>query len=73
MAEGTCRSYVSAIRSAERFAEEHGLESRKLYTSDSKVAKATADELFTNAEFKSAWAAAEARAKAAEETDQEEE
>ena len=51
MAEGTCRSYVSAIRSAERFAEEHGLESRKLYTSDSKVAKATADELFTNAEF----------------------
>lgn len=30
-------------------------------------------DMFTNAEFKSAWAAAEARAKAAEETDQEEE
>ena len=37
MAEGTCRSYVSAIRSAERFAEEHGLESRKLYTSDAHM------------------------------------
>lgn len=51
MAEGTCRSYVSAIRSAEHFAEEHGLASRKLYTCDPTVAKATADELFSNAEF----------------------
>ena len=51
MAEGTCRSYVSAIRSAERFAEEHGFASRKLYTSDPAVAKVTADELFTNEEF----------------------
>ena len=51
MAEGTCRSYVSAIRSAERFAEDHGFASRKLYTSDPAVAKVTADELFTNEEF----------------------
>lgn len=51
MAEGTCRSYISAIRSAEHFAEEHGLASRKLYTCDPTVAKATADELFSNAEF----------------------
>ena len=51
MAEGTCRSYVSAIRSAERFAEEHGLASRKLHTCDPAVAKATADELFSTAEF----------------------
>lgn len=51
MAEGTCRSYVSAIRSAEHFAEEHGLASRKLYTCDPTVAKVTADELFSNAEF----------------------
>ena len=51
MAEGTCRSYVSAIRSAEHFTEEHGLASRKLYTCDPTVAKATADELFSNAEF----------------------
>lgn len=51
MAEETCRSYVSAIRSAEHFAEEHGLASRKLYTCDPTVAKATADELFSNAEF----------------------
>ena len=51
MAEETCRSYVSAIRSAEHFAEEHGLASRKLYTCNPTVAKATADELFSNAEF----------------------
>lgn len=51
MAEGTCRSYVSAIRSAERFAEEHGFASHKLYASELSVAKATADELFSNAEF----------------------
>ena len=51
MAEGTCRSYVSAIRSAERFAEEHGLASYVLYTSDPAVAKATADALFANPEF----------------------
>ena len=51
MAEGTCRSYVSAIRGAEHFAEEHGLVSRKLYTCDPAVTKATADELFSNAEF----------------------
>ena len=51
MAEGTCRSYVSAIRSAERFAEDHGLSSIKLYTSKSDEAKATADALFANLEF----------------------
>lgn len=51
MAEGTCRSYVSAIRSAERFAEEHSFASRKLYTNDPAVAKATADALFANSEF----------------------
>lgn len=51
MAEGSCRSYVSAIRSAERFAEEHGLSSKRLYTSNVDEAKATADALFTNSEF----------------------
>ncbi len=51
MSESTCRSYVSAIRSAERFAEEHNLASCKLYTSDAEVAKATADELFADVEF----------------------
>lgn len=51
MAEGTCRSYVSAIRSAERFAEEHSLSSKRLYTSNADDAKATADALFANSEF----------------------
>lgn len=51
MAEGTCRSYVSAIRSAERFAEEHGLPSKRLYTSSADEAKATANALFANSEF----------------------
>jgi len=51
IAEGICRSYVSAIRSAENFAEEHNFTSRKLYTGDAAVARATADELFANAEF----------------------
>lgn len=51
MTEGTCRSYVSAIRSAERFAEEYDLISKKLYTTDPNEAKATADALFANAEF----------------------
>lgn len=51
MAEGSCRSYVSAIRSAERFAEEHSFASHKLYTVDSTEAKATADALFANLEF----------------------
>lgn len=51
MAEGTCRSYVSAIRSAERFAEEHGFISKKLYTDNADEAKATADALFSNPEF----------------------
>lgn len=51
MEEGTCRSYVSAIRSAERFAEEHDFISKKLYTDNADEAKATADALFSNPEF----------------------
>lgn len=52
MAEGTCRSYVSAIRSAERFAKERGLAHVKLYTDDINEAKATADALFANDGFR---------------------
>lgn len=51
MAEGTCRSYVSAIRSAERFAKERGLDSVRLYTSDVQEAQATADALFAHEGF----------------------
>lgn len=51
MAEGTCRSYVSAIRSAEHFAEEYGLDSVRLYTSDAQEAQATADALFAHEGF----------------------
>lgn len=52
MAEGTCRSYVSAIRRAEQFAEEHGFASKKLYTRNAAEAKATADALFATPEFR---------------------
>ena len=45
------RHYVSAIRSAERFAEEHGFPIKRLYTSNAEEAKATADALFANSEF----------------------
>ena len=51
MAEGTCRSYVSAIRSAERFAKERGLDSVRLYTSNVQEAQATADALFAHEGF----------------------
>ncbi len=51
MAEATCRSYVSAISSAERFAKERSLDSVKLYTSDPQEARATADELFNHQGF----------------------
>lgn len=51
MAEGTCRSYVSAIRSAERFAKEHSLEHVRLYTDDPNETKATAEELFAHEGF----------------------
>lgn len=35
----------------ERFAEEHGFASKKLYTNNPGKAKSTVDALFTNAEF----------------------
>lgn len=51
MAENTCRSYVSAVRCAEKFAEEHGISPKRLYTDNREEAKATADALFSNQEF----------------------
>lgn len=51
MAEATCRSYISAINCAERFAKERGLDSVKLYTSDPQEARATVNELYAHQGF----------------------
>ena len=51
MAEATCRSYVSAIGGAERFAKEHCFEHQHLFTPDWCEAKATADALFRDPVF----------------------
>lgn len=51
LAEKSCSSYVSAIRSAECFATEYGLTSNRLYTNSIEEARATADALFANSKF----------------------
>lgn len=51
MAEATCRGYVSAIRGAEKYAEEHSLESISLFGATAAEARKTADALFDDAEF----------------------
>lgn len=51
MAEATCRSYVSAVRGAEKYAAEHGIENVRLYGAELEDAKASADKLFSNTEF----------------------
>lgn len=51
MAEATCRSYVSAIGGAERFAKEHKFVYRRLLTNDWREAKNTADNLFRDSVF----------------------
>jgi len=51
LAEKSSSSYVSAIRSAERFATEFGLTSNRLYTNSIEEARTTADALFSNSEF----------------------
>lgn len=51
LAEASCRSYVSAISSAEHFAKERGFDSVKLYTNNPQEARATADELFVHQGF----------------------
>lgn len=51
MAKATCRSYVSAIGGAERFAKEHSFEHQYLLTPDWREAKATANALFRDPVF----------------------
>lgn len=52
MAVPTCRSYVSALHTAEAYAKEHGFESTVLCTKDSDISLATASALMQNADFR---------------------
>ena len=49
--EAKCRSYISAIRTAEKYAKERGLTSYKLFTDNPDEARATADALFATPGF----------------------
>lgn len=51
MALPSCRSYVSAVKTAERFAMDNGFVHTKLFTDDFKQSQATIDELFNNNVF----------------------
>lgn len=51
MAEASCRSYVSAIRGAEKYAVENSLESAKLLGATAEEARRTADALFSDRGF----------------------
>ena len=51
MAEATCRSYVSAIRTSEKFAVSHSFKHKDFFSADAQGAKALADELFNDSEF----------------------
>lgn len=51
MTSSSCRSYVSAINTAERYAIENNFNHCILYTNNYQEAKATADELFGDCSF----------------------
>ncbi len=51
MAEATCRGYVSSVKSAEKYASEHGIDFIHLYGVELSVAKESADKLFSDAGF----------------------
>lgn len=51
MAQPTCRSYVSAVNTAQRYALDNGFNHHKLYATDYSEALATAKELFGNRKF----------------------
>lgn len=51
MAEASCRGYVSSIRSAEKYAAEHAMESVRLFGVSAEDARKTADALFSDTEF----------------------
>jgi hypothetical protein len=52
MAVPTCRSYVSALHTAEIYAKEHGFETTILCTKDSDVSLTTASALMQDADFR---------------------
>ena len=52
LAEPTCRSYVSALHSAEAFAEENRINPSLICTMDYKVALATVSSLLQNPQFR---------------------
>ena len=54
MAGATCRSYVSAVRSSEKFAEEHGYDPHKLFDVEPSDASVTLKTLLGDIEFTSA-------------------
>ena len=51
MSDATCRSYISAIRNAEKYASEHGLDHAQLYHCSSEKAENTAKGLFGDSGF----------------------
>ena len=51
MAIPTCRSYVSAVNTAEQYAIDNEFVNCRLYSDNYHEAKATADELFSNKFF----------------------
>ena len=51
LADRTCSSYVSSIRSAERYAAENGYESCYLFSEDGAMTLATASELYSDSDF----------------------
>lgn len=51
MALPTCRSYVSAVNTAERYAKDNGFANCILYTNNYQEAKLTVDELFDDKVF----------------------
>lgn len=51
MALPTCRSYVSAVNTAERYAKDNGFSNCRLYTDNYQEAKSTAAELFDDKVF----------------------
>lgn len=51
MSESSCRGYISALRTAERFAEEHNYFNTDLLSTNKETAKATSDELLADPVF----------------------
>lgn len=51
MSESSCRGYISALRTAERFAEEHNYSSTELLSIHRETAKAAANELLADPVF----------------------